>query len=183
MSRIGRLPVAVPAGVQVKIDRNAVEVIGPKGVLSRSFSPSMEISQEGAQILVKRGSEEAIQKALHGTTRALIQNMVTGVSTGFSKILSIEGVGYRAEMEGSTLVLYVGYSHPVKFEPPAGINFEVETKTRQVKIIGYDVEVVGQTAANIRKIRPPEPYKGKGIRYAGEYIRIKPGKSGKGVKE
>jgi large subunit ribosomal protein L6 len=137
---------------------------------------------EGNQLLVQRDSDEPTVRALHGTTRALIQNMVTGVSSGFTTILEIDGVGYRAEMDGKNLVLYVGYSHPVVVEPPAGITFDVDTKTRQIKVMGFDKEQLGQLCANIRKIRPPEPYKGKGIHYLGEKIRRKAGKSGKAKK-
>lgn len=180
MSRIGRLPVLVPSGVEVKITDNRVEVKGPRGQMERSFSPNLTIVMENGQILVQRGSDEPTARSLHGTTRALIQNMVTGVSAGFTKILEVEGVGYRAEMNGDVLVLYVGYSHPVMVTPQPGITFEVDTKTRQVKVTGYDREMVGQVAADIRKVRPPEPYKGKGIRYAGEKVRRKAGKSGKG---
>ncbi|MEJ5201721.1 MAG: 50S ribosomal protein L6 [Anaerolineales bacterium] len=182
MSRIGRLPVTIPAGVQVNIDGSEVQVRGPKGELKRSFSPLVSISMEGDQLLVQRSSDEPTARALHGTTRALIQNMVTGVSSGFTTILEIDGVGYRAEMDGKNLVLYVGYSHPVVVEPPAGITFDVDTKTRQVKVMGFDKEQLGQLCANIRKIRPPEPYKGKGIHYLGEKIRRKAGKSGKAKK-
>lgn len=182
MSRIGRLPVTIPAGVQVNIDGSEVHVKGPKGELRRSFSPLVSLSLEGNQLLVQRGSDEPTARALHGTTRALIQNMVTGVSSGFTTILEIEGVGYRAEMDGKNLVLYVGYSHPVVVEPPAGITFDVDTKTRQIKVMGFDKEQLGQLCANIRKIRPPEPYKGKGIHYLGEKIRRKAGKSGKAKK-
>ncbi len=182
MSRIGRLPVTIPAGVQVDIDGSEVQVKGPKGELKRSFSPLVSISMEGNQLLVQRDSDEPTVRALHGTTRALIQNMVTGVSSGFTTILEIDGVGYRAEMDGKNLVLYVGYSHPVVVEPPAGITFDVDTKTRQIKVMGFDKEQLGQLCANIRKIRPPEPYKGKGIHYLGEKIRRKAGKSGKAKK-
>lgn len=182
MSRIGRLPVTIPAGVQVNIDGSEVHVKGPKGELKRSFSPLVSLSMEGNQLVVQRGSDEPTARALHGTTRALIQNMVTGVSTGFTTVLEIEGVGYRAEMDGKNLVLYVGYSHPVVVEPPAGIAFDVDTKTRQIKVMGFDKEQLGQLCANIRKIRPPEPYKGKGIHYLGEKIRRKAGKSGKAKK-
>jgi large subunit ribosomal protein L6 len=135
---------------------------------------------EDGHIIVQRESDIATLRALHGTTRALINNMVTGVSTGFTTVLEIEGVGYRAEMSGANLVLYVGYSHPVTVNPPDGITFEVDTKIRQVKVMGFDKEQVGQVAANLRGVRPPEPYHGKGIRYAGEKIRRKAGKSGKG---
>lgn len=180
MSRIGRLPVAVPAGVTVQINGHDVHVKGPKGEMKRLFLPVVGIALENNQVLITRSSDEPTVRALHGTTRALISNMVTGVSTGFTLVLDIEGVGYRAEMNGANLVLYVGYSHPVVMEPPAGISFEVDTKTRQVKISGFDKELVGQIAANVRKVRPPEPYKGKGIRYHGEKIRRKAGKAGKG---
>jgi len=182
VSRIGRLPVTIPAGVQVNIDGSEVHVKGPKGELKRSFSPLVSLSMEGNQLVVQRGSDEPTARALHGTTRALIQNMVPGVSTGFTTVLEIEGVGYRAEMDGQNLVLYVGYSHPVVVEPPAGIAFDVDTKTRQIKVMGFDKEQLGQLCANIRKIRPPEPYKGKGIHYLGEKIRRKAGKSGKAKK-
>lgn len=179
MSRIGRSPVTLPAGVNVDIDGVMVKVKGPRGEMSRTFLPVVAISQENNELLVTRSSDEPEVRALHGTTRALIQNMVTGVSSGFTKVLEIDGVGYRPDLDGKNLVLYVGYSHPVVVEPPEGIVFEVDTKTRQVRIIGSDKEQVGQTAADVRKIRPPEPYKGKGIRYQGEKIRRKAGKSGK----
>jgi large subunit ribosomal protein L6 len=180
VSRIGRLPVNVPAGVDVNIKGSEVRVKGPKGELKRLFSPVVDISVEEGKILIQRDSDEATVRALHGTTRALIQNMVTGVSDGFTKVLEVDGVGYRAEMNGVNLVLYVGYSHPVVVEPPYGISFDVDTRTRQVKVNGFDRETVGQVASNIREIRPPEPYKGKGIRYQGEKIRRKAGKTGKG---
>lgn len=179
MSRIGRLPVTVPTGVQVKVDGNDVLVKGPKGELRRQFSPQVTVTLEGGQVNVQRSSDEPVVRALHGTTRALIQNMVTGVSTGFTKVLEIEGVGYRAEIDGENLMLYLGYSHPIKYEPPQGIRFESDARTRQVKINGIDRELVGQIAANIRKVRPPEPYHGKGIHYLGERIRRKAGKAGK----
>jgi large subunit ribosomal protein L6 len=182
VSRIGRLPVAVPAGVQVEIVGSNVSVKGPKGQLSRTFSPTVGIAMENGQIVVTRGSNAPAQRALHGTTRAVINNMILGVHTGFERILEIEGVGYRAEMDGKTLVLYLGYSHPVRVEPPVGIVFDVELKTRQVKVLGFDKEQVGQTASEIRNIRPPEPYKGKGMHYLGEKVRRKAGKSGKGKK-
>lgn len=182
MSRIGRLPVVVPSGVQVNVQGSNVHVKGPKGELTRAFSPHIAISMENGQVVVTRQSDHPAERALHGTTRALIANMVRGVSAGFEVVLEVEGVGYRAEMEGKVLALYVGYSHPVKVEPPAGISFEVDQKTRQIKVIGYDREVVGQTAAEIRGVRPPEPYHGKGIRYGGERIRRKAGKAAKGAK-
>lgn len=179
MSRIGRMPVVIPSGVEVEVKGSSVRVKGPKGELARTFPADMIIDVEDGQILVKRPSDEANHRALHGMTRALIQNMVTGVSTGFQKILEVNGVGYRAEMSGSNLVLHVGYSHPVTVTPPEGISFEVDQRTRQIKVNGYDRQEVGQVAANIRKIRPPEPYKGKGIKYLDERIRRKAGKAGK----
>lgn len=180
MSRIGRLPVTVPESVQVDIAGSDVHVKGPNGEMKRLFSPAIGIKLEDGIINVTRSSDEAPIRALHGTTRALIQNMVTGVSTGFTRVLEVDGVGYRVEMDGVKLVLYVGYSHPVVIDPPAGISFEVDSKARTVAIKGYDIEVIGQLAADIRKIRPPEPYLGKGIRYQGEKIRRKAGKAGKG---
>ena len=182
MSRIGRLPVAIPGGVQVTVQGSDVHVKGPKGELKRAFSPHIAITMEDGQVVVKRNSNHPAERALHGTTRAVIANMVRGVSAGFETVLQVEGVGYRAEMEGKNLALFVGYSHPVKVEPPAGISFEVDLKTRQIKVQGFDREVVGQTAAEIRGVRPPEPYHGKGIRYAGERVRRKAGKAAKGAK-
>lgn len=182
MSRIGRLPVAVPNGVQVNVQGSDVHVKGPKGEMRRSFSPMIEIAMEDGHVVIKRKSDEAAERALHGTTRAIIANMIRGVSSGFEVLLQVEGVGYRAELKGKDLSLFVGYSHPVTMAPPAGISFEVDQKTRQIKVLGYDREVVGQTAAEIRRVRPPEPYHGKGIRYVGEKIRRKAGKAGKGAK-
>lgn len=182
MSRIGRLPIAVPPGVQVEINGLNVKVKGPKGTLERTFAPGVNMNLEADQIVVTRESEAPMVRALHGTTRALVNNMVTGVHTGFTKILEVEGVGYRATMDGKVLVLNVGYSHPVRVEPGAGITFDVDEKTRQIKVMGSDPEIIGQVAADIRKIRPTEPYKGKGIHYLGEKIRRKAGKSGKGGK-
>ena len=182
MSRIGRLPVAVPNGVQINVQGSDVHVKGPKGEMKRTFSTLVGIAMENGQVVITRNSDAAAERALHGTTRAVIANMVRGVSSGFSVVLEIEGVGYRAELEGKNLALFVGYSHPVKVEPPAGISFEVDLKTRQIRVLGYDKEVVGQTASEIRRVRPPEPYHGKGIRYAGEKIRRKAGKAGKGAK-
>jgi large subunit ribosomal protein L6 len=181
VSRIGRLPVDVPADVQIDVQGSNVHIKGPKGELQRTFSPLIGITLENNQVVVSRNSDKPAERALHGTTRAVIANMVHGVSTGFEIVLEVEGVGYRSEMEGKTLVLHVGYSHPVKVDPPAGISFEADQKTRQIKVLGFDREVVGQTAAEIRRVRPPEPYHGKGIRYAGERIRRKAGKAGKGA--
>jgi len=173
--------VDVPAGVQVDVQGSNVHIKGPKGELQRTFSPLIGIALEENQVIVSRNSDKPNERALHGTTRAVIANMVYGVSTGFEIVLEVEGVGYRSEMEGNTLVLHVGYSHPVKVEPPDGISFDADQKTRQIKVMGFDREVVGQTAAEIRRVRPPEPYHGKGIRYAGERIRRKAGKAGKGA--
>ena len=179
MSRIGRLPVTVPSGVEVKVKGTEVQVKGPKGEMKRLFPPLVSIDMNGNEVIVTRSSEEPTVRAMHGTARALIQNMVTGVSTGFSKTLEVQGVGYRIEANGKNAVLHVGYSHPVEVEPPNGIEFEVDTKARLLKIMGYDKQVVGQTASDIRKIRPPEPYKGKGIRYLNEQVRRKAGKTAK----
>jgi large subunit ribosomal protein L6 len=179
MSRIGRLPVHLPTGVDVKIDGSSIRVKGPKGELQRTFPVEMTLSLEEGAIIVRRPTDEKQHRALHGMTRAIVNNMVVGVSTGFQKVLEVNGVGYRAEIEGKKLVLYVGYSHPVKMDPPTGISFEVDARTRQIKVLGYDKEQVGQVAANIREVRPPEPYKGKGIKYLEETIRRKAGKAGK----
>jgi len=174
--------VAIPSGVQINVQGSDVHVKGPKGEMKRTFSPQIDIAMENGQVVVTRKSDHPRERALHGTTRAVIANMVRGVSSGFQVVLEVEGVGYRAELQGKDLALFVGYSHPVKMEPPTGISFEVELKTRQIKVSGYDREVVGQTAAEIRRVRPPEPYHGKGIRYQGEKIRRKAGKAGKGAK-
>lgn len=179
MSRIGRLPIEVPAGVEVKIDGSYVKVKGPKGELEWTFSPDIVIKKEDGIIVVERPSDQPTHRSLHGTSRAVLNNMVVGVSQGFERILLIEGVGYRAEMDGDNLVLNVGYSHSVVVKPPEGISFEVDTRARQIKVSGYDKQVVGQVAANIRRVRPTEPYKGKGIRYQGERVRRKAGKAGK----
>jgi len=179
VSRIGRMPVIVPEGVDVKIKGSFVQVKGPKGELEHTFPKDMKISLDDRVVTVNRPSDEGTHRALHGMTRALINNMIVGVSTGFEKILEVNGVGYRAEVENGNLVLYVGYSHPVVVEPPEGISFEVDVRTRQIRVRGYDKQVVGQVAADVRKIRPPEPYKGKGIKYLDERIRRKAGKAGK----
>lgn len=182
MSRIGRLPVAIPAGVQVELDGSKVRVKGPKGELQREFSSLIGIAKEENELKITRNSDNPEERALHGTTRAVLANMIRGVSQGFEVVLEVEGVGYRAEMEGNKLALFVGYSHPVKMEPPAGVTFETDAKTRQIKVKGFDKELVGQVAANVRKVRPPEPYHGKGLRYLGERVRRKAGKAGKGAK-
>jgi large subunit ribosomal protein L6 len=179
MSRVGRLPIDVPAGVDVKIDGSYVHVKGPKGELEYTFSPEMMIKKDDGTIVIERPSDQPTHRALHGTTRSVINNMIVGVSKGFERVLEIVGVGYRAELDGKNLVINVGFSHPVVVKPPEGINFDVDMKVRQIRVSGYDKQVVGQVAADIRKLRPPEPYKGKGIRYQGEYVRRKPGKAGK----
>jgi large subunit ribosomal protein L6 len=176
------LPIAVPAGVQVEVNGTFVKVKGPKGEMQRMFSPLVDIALEKSQITIARRSDNPAERALHGTTRAVLNNMVRGVSSGFERILEWDGVGYRAEMSGTSLMLYMGYSHPVKMNPPKGISFDVDARTRQIKVMGYDKEVVGQTAAEIRGIRPVEPYLGKGLHYLGEKVRRKAGKSGKGKK-
>ena len=178
MSRIGRLPVAVPAGVTVEIaENNVVTVKGPKGTLTREFAPEMEIKKEGETIVVTRPNDLKRMKSLHGLTRTLINNMVVGVTQGYEKVLEINGVGYRAQKQGKKLVLSLGYSHPVEMEDPEGLESVVEDNKITVK--GIDKEKVGQYAAEIRGKRAPEPYKGKGIKYADETIRRKVGKTGK----
>lgn len=179
MSRIGIQPIVVPNGVNVEIgDGNAVQVKGPKGQLSQKLTPRLQIVQEDGAVRVVRTSEEREVKALHGLTRSLLNNMVVGVTEGYTKTLEIQGVGYRAQMQGRTLVLNVGFSHTVQMVPPEGITFQVEGNNR-VLVSGIDKQAVGEEAARIRGVRPPEPYKGKGIRYAGEFVRRKSGKAGK----
>ena len=177
MSRIGKKPVTVPSGVTAEIDGQTVRVKGPKGELSRTVHAEMIVKMENGSITVARPSEETRHKALHGLTRTLIANMVEGVEKGYQKVLEIQGVGYKAEATKGGLNVVVGYSHPVLYKAPAGISFAVENNT-VVKISGPNKELVGQVAAEIRQIRPPEPYKGKGIRYQGERVRRKAGKTG-----
>jgi len=177
MSRIGRKPVAVPKGVSVTLNGQQMSVKGPKGELRRTFHPEMQIAVAGEQVTVTRPSDEARHKALHGLTRTLIQNMVDGVARGFSRTLEIQGVGYKAEAKPTGLQLALGFSHPVHYPAPAGIKFTVENNTI-VKIEGADKERVGQVAAEIRSLRKPEPYKGKGVRFQGEVVRRKAGKTG-----
>ena len=177
MSRIGRKPVVVPKGVTLQVEGNTVAVKGPRGELRRLLHPDMEIAVKDNQFTVARPSDEKRHKALHGLTRTLVQNMVEGVSKGFSKSLEIQGVGYKAEAKPYGINLIVGFSHPVKYEAPKGIKISVENNTI-VKIEGADKEIVGQVAAELRAVRPPEPYKGKGVRYQGEQVRRKAGKTG-----
>ncbi len=177
MSRIGKAPIALPSGVEVNIKGQTVTVKGSKGSLERTFSERVKVSQEDGQIVVTRDDDERESRSQHGLVRALINNMVVGVSEGFRKDLSIVGVGYRAAMKGSSLELQVGYSHPVLMDAPDGITIEVPEPTK-ISVSGIDKELVGQVAADIRDVRPPEPYKGKGIRYVDEYVRRKAGKAG-----
>jgi large subunit ribosomal protein L6 len=178
MSRIGRLPIAVPAGVEVTLDGRDITVKGPKGTLARQLHPDMRIVREEGRLLVERPTEAKMHKQLHGLTRTLVANMVEGVTNGYRKGIEITGVGYRATKVGDKLQLNLGYSHPIEIDPPAGITFEVENPTR-LAVVGIDKELVGQMAAKVRSTRKPEPYKGKGVRYAGEVIRRKAGKAGK----
>ena len=178
MSRIGNKVITIPAGVEVNINDNFATVKGPKGELKQQFDKDMTFNIEGSEITVVRPSDSKRHRTVHGTTRAILANMVEGVSTGFKKELELIGVGYRAQMQGKKLVLSVGYSHPVEFEEIDGITLGVEGNTK-VSIEGINKEVVGQYAAKVRAVRPPEPYKGKGIRYVGEYVRRKEGKTGK----
>ncbi|HLI52192.1 MAG TPA: 50S ribosomal protein L6, partial [Thermomicrobiaceae bacterium] len=178
MSRIGRRPITVPSGVDVQVEPGLVRVKGPKGELSQPVSPMMTFERENGTLVVQRPSDERQARSLHGLTRTLVANMVQGVTEGYKKDLEIRGVGYRAALDGQTLVLTVGYSHPVRMVPPEGISFTVETPTR-LSVNGISKELVGEEAARIRRVRPPEPYKGKGIRYVGEYVRRKAGKAGK----
>jgi large subunit ribosomal protein L6 len=177
MSRIGRKPVTLPKGVTLQVQGNTVAVKGPRGELRRTLHPEMQLAFANDQFTVTRPSEEKRHKALHGLTRTLVQNMVEGVSKGFSKSLEIQGVGYKAEAKPYGVNLIVGYSHPVKYEAPKGIKITVDNNI-MVKIEGADKELVGQVAAELRSVRPPEPYKGKGIRYVGEQVRRKAGKTG-----
>ncbi|MEX0757908.1 MAG: 50S ribosomal protein L6 [Acidimicrobiia bacterium] len=178
MSRVGKMPVEVPSSVDFKLDGNTVSVKGPKGELSREFHERVVISFEDGTATVARQDDERESRALHGLSRALLANMVTGVAEGFRRDLEIVGVGYRAALKGNDIELQLGFSHPVSVTAPDGITFEVPEPTK-VSIVGIDKELVGQVAANIRKIRPPEPYKGKGVRYAGEHVRRKAGKAGR----
>lgn len=181
MSRIGKRPIPIPSGVDVQVERGVVRVKGPKGELSLQIEPEMIVTRDNGTLLVQRPSEERRHKQLHGLYRTLIANMVQGVTEGYRKDLEIQGVGYRAALEGKTLVLNVGFSHPVRIDPPPGISFVVESPTR-IGVVGIDKQLVGEVAARIRRVRPPEPYKGKGIRYLGEQIRRKVGKAGKARK-
>jgi large subunit ribosomal protein L6 len=179
MSRIGKKPIEIPAGVQVHIKDHTVEVKGKLGTLTQTFHPEIDVKKAGNAVVVSRHLDVPAARALHGLTRALINNMVMGVSTGFKKELDVQGVGFRGEVQGKDLVLQVGFSHPVRVSPPVGIAFSVDKSGRTVTIEGIDKALVGEMAAKIRAIRKPEPYKGKGIRYLGERVRQKAGKAGK----
>ena len=179
MSRIGNRPITVPNGVEVEIgDGNTVTVKGPKGTLSQNLSPNMSLTRENGSILVQRPDNDRENRSLHGLTRTLLSNMVVGVTDGYKRDLEIQGVGYRAALDGTTLVLSVGFSHPVRMIPPDGVSYALDGNTR-LSVLGIDKQLVGEEAARIRRVRPPEPYKGKGIRYAGEQVRRKAGKAGK----
>ena len=180
MSRIGKEPIPVPDGVTVQVEGSHVSVQGPKGSLQLDVNPEMRVSLEDGAVKVARPSDERFHRSLHGLTRTLIANMVEGVTNGYQKVLEIHGVGYRAALQGTDLELQVGYSHPVRFPAPEGIEFEVPAPNRVV-VRGIDKQLVGEIAADIRKVRKPEPYKGKGIRYEGEYVRKKAGKAAKGA--
>jgi large subunit ribosomal protein L6 len=178
MSRIGLLPIAIPQGTEVKIDGSEVVLKGSKGELRRRFHPSISIALKNGDLIVTRPSDSKIHRSLHGLTRSLLANMVTGVSEGFEKVLEINGVGYRAQQSGNKLLLQVGYSNTVEFSPPPGISISVEG-TNRIRVAGIDKEAVGESAARIRAVRPADSYKGKGIKYSEEKLRLKPGKAGK----
>jgi large subunit ribosomal protein L6 len=178
MSRIGRLPITVPGGVDVSIDGREVTVKGPKGLLTHSVTAPIEVTREGDALLVKRPNDERLSRSLHGLTRSLIANMVIGVTQGYEKKLEIVGTGYRVLARGSDLEFFLGYSHTITVSPPAGVTFSVEGPMK-ITVSGIDKQLVGEVAANLRKLRKPDPYKGKGVRYAGEQIRRKVGKAGK----
>jgi len=177
MSRIGRLPVPIPGGVKVDVGAGKIKVTGPKGTLEQDFDPELKLTIADGEVTIVRPNDRPATRAKHGLVRALLANMITGVTEGFERTLEIQGVGYRAALEGKSLTLSLGYSHPVKIAPPAGITFAVDGNTT-IKVIGIDKQKVGQAAADVRAWRKPEPYKGKGIRYKGEYVRRKVGKAG-----
>lgn len=179
MSRIGKMPIDLPKGVKIDIGESEVIVSGSKGKLVQKIHPEMKIFLDDGTLRVERPSDSRQHRALHGLTRSLIYNMVVGVNEGYEKRLQVEGVGYRAEMSGQKLILNVGYSHPVEIDPPENVQFAVESRGKDIIVTGIDKQVVGEISAKIRKVRPPEPYKGKGIRYLGEYVRRKAGKAGK----
>jgi large subunit ribosomal protein L6 len=177
MSRIGKKPVPIAPKAKVEIKDSVISVTGPKGTLQHTIHPDMTVAVSGQEVIVTRPSDVKKHRALHGLTRALIANMMHGVSEGYLKELQIQGVGFRSEIKGKAIVLYIGFSHPIVFVPPAGVTLSVEAKENKIKVDGIDKELVGQVAAKIRSFRPPEPYKGKGIRYVGEQVTIKAGKT------
>lgn len=179
MSRVGRKPIPIPSGIDVKVDKNSVSIKGPKGQLKQDFHPRIGINVDAGNILVSRSSDDKLDRSLHGLTRSIISNMITGVTKGYEKALEISGVGYRAQVQGKSLMLTLGFSHPVEFKLPEGIDAAVDKQTN-ITIKGIDKYLVGQVAANIRSLKPPEPYKGKGIKYSNEVVRRKEGKAGKG---
>lgn len=179
MSRIGKKPIDISSGVDVKIDGQTVKVKGPKGELSWSYPESIKLSQSEGKLLVQRSGESKLEKSLHGLSRSIVANMVTGVSRGYQRVLEITGIGYRAQVQGNKIVLTLGYSHPVEFQLPTGITAAVDQKQTTLTIAGIDKQLLGQVAANLRALRPPDVYKGKGVRYAGERIKLKVGKAGK----
>lgn len=177
MSRIGRKPIPIVDKTKIDVANGNVTVTGPKGSLTMAVHPDISVALQGGELVVTRPSDLKKHRALHGLTRALINNMVTGVSKGFSRQLQIIGVGFRAELKGRTLIMYLGYSHPIVFVPPQGVNLTVEAKENRITVDGINKELVGQTAAKIRSFRPPEPYKGKGVRYVDEHVQQKAGKA------
>jgi len=182
MSRIGRKPIVIPSGVELKVQGSNVKVKGPKGELQRDCHPNMKIEATDGQVLVTRPTDSRTDRSLHGLTRTLINNMVVGVSEGYMKQLNIVGVGYKVDLKGKDLVMQLGFSHPINYPVPDGIEFEVDSKAGTIKVKGINKEIVGQTSAEIRKFRPPEPYKGKGVMYSDERIRRKAGKAAAGSK-
>jgi large subunit ribosomal protein L6 len=179
MSRIGKKPIDIPGGVDIKLDGSVIRVKGPKGELRWDYPEAINIMVEQGKLLVKRGGDSKEERSLHGLTRSLVANMVTGVSQGYQRVLEITGVGYRAQVQGSRVVLTLGYSHPVEFQLPQGVNASVDQKQTTITLTGIDKQVLGQVAANIRALRSPDIYKGKGVRYAGERLKLKVGKAGK----
>ena len=179
MSRVGKKPIEVPQGVSVELKPDAIQVKGPKGELNYNFPGSIKVSMSGNQILVDRGSDEKLDRALHGLARSLVSNMVNGVSQGYKRVLEITGIGYRSQVKGNKILFTLGYSHPIEYDLPAGVTAAVDDKQTTITLNGIDKQALGQVAANIRKLRPPDAYKGKGIRYAGQRIKLKAGKTGK----
>lgn len=179
MSRIGKKPVEIPSGVEVKIEANNISLKGPKGSLNWSYPKEVKVSVEGDKVIVAREGDSKNEKSLHGLTRSLIANMITGVSQGYQRVLEIHGIGYRAQVQANKVILTLGYSHPVEYQLPEGISATVDQKQTTITLTGTDKYLIGQVAANLRALRPPDPYKGKGIRYAGERLKLKVGKTGK----